>query len=248
MEPLPGDRNLHGSALRRAQAAIAATPPAVRGGVLRWPLRARPRLFVSVVIGVAVALLMPEPADTTLRAVIGWDIGIICYLTLAFVMAATATPQSMRRRAAIEDPTRWVFLGLMAGAAWFSMFAVLGLLHEAHGASGHLSVELTLLAGATILLSWILAHTAFAVHYAHDFYADLTAKRPPGLLFPGDSKEPDYWDFLYFSFVVGMTCQVSDVQVGTRFWRRLVLAHGVVSFLFNTIVLALCINLLAGQL
>ena len=87
----------------------------------------------------AVALLTPEPAGAMLRTVIGWDIGIVCYLALAFVMAATATPQSMRRRAAIEDPTRWVFLALMAGAAWFSMFAVLGLLHEAHGASGHLS-------------------------------------------------------------------------------------------------------------
>jgi uncharacterized membrane protein len=154
----------------------------------------------------------------------------------------------MHRGAQREDATRWVFLGLMAGAAWFSMFALLGLLHEARGASGHVSVELTLLAGATILLSWLFAHTAFAVHYAHGFYADLAASRPPGLLFPGDHSEPDYWDFLYFSFVVGMTCQVSDVQVATRFWRRLVLAHGIVSFLFNTVVLALCINLLAGQL
>ena len=83
---------------------------------------------------------------------------------------------------------------------------------------------------------------------AHDFYSDITVKRPPGLLFPGGQPDPDYWDFLYFSFVVGMTCQVSDVQVATRFWRRLVLTHGIVSFLFNTVVLALCINLLAGQL
>jgi uncharacterized membrane protein len=128
------------------------------------------------------------------------------------------------------------------------MFALLGLLHEARAASGHLSVELTLLAGATILLSWLFAHTAFAVHYANDYYADAAASRPKGLLFPGGHADPDYWDFLYFSFVVGMTCQVSDVQVATRFWRRLVLAHGVVSFLFNTVVLALCINLLAGQL
>lgn len=71
---------------------------------------------------------------------------------------------------------------------------------------------------------------------------------PTGLLFPGNPRKPDYWDFFYFSLVVGMTCQVSDVQVAGRLWRRLVLAHGVVAFLFNTVVLALSINLPAGQL
>jgi len=226
---------------------MAASSPAQRR-LLRSPHRTRPRLFIAIAIAVAIATLTPGPIKPTLRAVIGWDVGIAFYLALVFAMAARATPQSMRRRAALEDATRWVFLALMAGAAWFSMFALLGVLHDARGAGGHLSLALTLLAGATILLSWIFAHTSFAVHYAHDFYGDIGAKRPPGLLFPGDAKEPDYWDFLYFSFVVGMTCQVSDVQVATRFWRRLVLAHSVVSFLFNTVVLALCINLLAGQL
>jgi uncharacterized membrane protein len=215
----------------------------------RWHLlRARPRILAAIVIGLAAALLFPAPLYPTLRAVIGWDIGIAVYLGLMFAVAVRATPASMHRLAQLEDATRWVFLTLMAGAAWFSMFALLGILHEARSASGHLSVELTVLAGATILLSWVLAHTAFGVHYAHDYYSDLAAARPPGLLFPGERSEPDYWDFLYFSFVIGMTCQVSDVQVATRLWRRLVLAHGVLSFLFNTVVLALCINLLAGQL
>jgi uncharacterized membrane protein len=227
---------------------VDASPPLARRKRWQWPHRARPRLLLALAAGVATALLVPEPVRPMLRAVIGWDIGVICYLVLIMSMAVAATPQSMHERAALEDATRWVFLALMAGAAWFSMFALLGILHEARGASGHLSVELTLLAGATILLSWVLAHTAFAVHYAHDYYADLAIARAPGLLFPGERSEPDYWDFLYFSFVVGMTCQVSDVQVAARFWRRLVLAHGVVSFLFNTVVLALCINLLAGQL
>jgi uncharacterized membrane protein len=163
-------------------------------------------------------------------------------------MATHATPESMHRRAAVEDATRWAFLSLMAGAAWFSMFAVLGILHDAKAAEGHLSTELTLLAGLTILLSWLFAHTAFAIHYAHDYYTDLAERLSPGLLLPGDNADPDYWDFLYFSFVLGMTFQVSDVQVTSRVWRRLVLAHGIVSFLFNTIILALCINLLAGQL
>jgi uncharacterized membrane protein len=128
------------------------------------------------------------------------------------------------------------------------MFAILGPVHQAKNAAGGISLGLVLLGGATIVLSWLFAHTAFAVHYAHEYFADRGPRHEPGLIFPGRAKAPDYWDFLYFSFVVGMTCQVSDVQVATQSWRRLVLAHGVVSFLFNTVVLALSINLVAGLL
>jgi uncharacterized membrane protein len=107
-------------------------------------------------------------------------------------------------------------------------------------------IALSVLAGITILLSWLLAHTVFALHYAHEYFRDLAENRPPGLNFPSEHDDPDYWDFLYFSFVVGMTAQVSDVQVLTQPWRRLVLAHGILSFLFNTVVLALSINLFAA--
>jgi uncharacterized membrane protein len=136
----------------------------------------------------------------------------------------------------------------MAGAAFFGMLAILGVLQQAKSTGGHVTLELALLAAVTILLSWLFAHTVFAVHYAHDYYGDLKHNRAPGLAFPGNDDTPDYWDFMYFSFVVGMTCQVSDVQVTRDHWRRLVLAHGVVSFLYNTIVLALSINLIAGLL
>jgi uncharacterized membrane protein len=214
----------------------------------RLQLRARPRLHIALAVGIAAALAAPGHVGATLRAVIGWDAGIATFLALALGMAATATQESMQRRAALEDQARWVFLGLMAAAALFSMFAVLDLMHEAHSAEGHLTVELSVLAGATILLSWSFAHTVFAVHYAHDYYGDVAVAMPPPLLFPGEQGDPDYWDFLYFSFVVGMTCQVSDVQVATQPWRRLVLAHGLLSFLYNTVVLALSINLLAGLL
>jgi uncharacterized membrane protein len=225
------------------------TPPTPsRARRQRWRARARLRLYIAIAAGVAVGLLAPGQIEPTLRAVIGWDCGIAVFLILVLAMAAKATPESMHRRAELEDQARWAFLALMAGAALFSMFAVLGVLHQAHNAGGHVTVELSLLAGATILLSWIFAHTVFAVHYAHDYYADLAVTMAPGLLFPGESGDPDYWDFLYFSFVVGMTCQVSDVQVASQPWRRLVLAHGLVSFLYNTVVLALSINLLAGLL
>jgi uncharacterized membrane protein len=209
-------------------------------------LHARPRAIVGAAVGTVVGLLLPHSFSLTVRAVIGWDAGAILYLTLAIVMAARATSASMRRRAALEDEGRWVFLGVMAGAAFFSMFAILGVMREAKGMDGSLMIPLTLLAGVTILLSWLLAHTVFALHYAHGYFKDLDENRPRGLDFPAEDEDPDYWDFLYFSFVVGMTAQVSDVQVLTQSWRRLVLAHGILSFMFNTVVLALSINLFAA--
>jgi uncharacterized membrane protein len=204
-------------------------------------IQARQRLLLSAGLGLLIALAIPGPLPSTMRAAIGWDTAIAMFLLLILVMAARATPASMRARAELEDQTRWAILALMAGTAFFSMFAVLGVLHEAHGAGGRVSGELAIFAGATILLSWSFAHTIFAVHYAHK-------REPPGLLFPEKCADPDYWDFLYFSFVVGMTSQVSDVQVATQPWRRLVLAHGITSFLFNTVILALSINLMAGLL
>jgi uncharacterized membrane protein len=227
---------------------MAASPSRTRKKRRRWDVRARPRFYVAFAIGGATALLCPGALGAIERSVIGWDTGIALYLVLVLSMATRATPESMHRRAALEDQARWVFLTLMAAAALFSMFALLGILHRVRDANGVLAAELSALAGATILLSWVFAHTVFAVHYAHDFYSDRAGSHPPGLLFPGERPDPDYWDFLYFSFVVGMTCQVSDVQVATQPWRRLVLAHGIVSFLFNTVVLALSINLLAGLL
>jgi uncharacterized membrane protein len=220
-----------------------ASPP--RRRVFRH-LRARPRLFLSLAVAAVIWLLLLRGVDGTLRAVIAWDCGAAVFLGLVMIMAARASHASMRYRAGLEDETRWVILAIMAGAAFFSLFAILGVMREAKAAGGDTALAMTVLAGATILLSWLLAHTVFALHYAHDYFTDLARERPPGLDFPAEHDDPDYWDFLYFSFVVGMTAQVSDVQVLTQPWRRLVLAHGILSFLFNTVVLALSINLLAG--
>jgi uncharacterized membrane protein len=208
-------------------------------------IRAYPRLFASAAVGLAVALLIPD-GSPTLRVVIGWDCGTVVYLGLVIALAAGASEATMRGRAALEDGARWVFLALVAGAAFFSMFAILGIMREAKAAGGSAITVKAALAGVTIVLSWLFAHTVFAVHYAHEYFIDLVGNRPPGLNFPSERDDPDYWDFLYFSFVIGMTAQVSDVQVLTQRWRRLVLAHGILSFLFNTVVLALSINLLAG--
>ncbi|HYU12426.1 MAG TPA: DUF1345 domain-containing protein, partial [Stellaceae bacterium] len=215
----------------------------------RRRVRPRPRLLVAAAIGIIAAVAPPEIRNPSLRAVIGWDIGAALFLALLLTMMAGATPAVMRRRALEEDEARWAFLALMAGAAFFSLFAILGIMPEAKKAGGWEMAGLSMLGAVTILLSWLLAHGTFAVHYAHEYFYEIEHREAPGLEFPGvedDRGELDYWDFCYFAFVIGMTAQVSDVQVRTRHWRRMVLAHGIVSFLFNAAILGLSINLLAG--
>jgi uncharacterized membrane protein len=212
-------------------------------------MQPRLRFLAAAVIGTIVAVAIQDIRNPILRAVIGWDIGAAVFLGSLLVMMARATPASMRRRALQEDEARWAFLALIAGAAFFSLFAILGIIPEAKKAGGWVMAGLSVLGAVTILLSWLVAHGVFAVHYAHEFFYEVEHREEPGLEFPGvadERGELDYWDFCYFAFVIGMTAQVSDVQVRTRHWRRMVLAHGIVSFLFNAAILGLSINLLAG--
>ena len=158
-----------------------------------------------------------------------------------------ATPGSMRRYARQEDEGRLVILSLITAAACVSLFAIGFILHDKGSSSSLLVLHLTL-SVVTIIGSWLLVHTIFALHYARTYYQDdktLSECKAEGLDFPGDD-EPDYWDFLYFSFVIGMTSQVSDVNVMSRTMRRLSLLHGVLSFFFNTTILAMTINIIAG--
>jgi uncharacterized membrane protein len=224
-------------------------PVGPRPHTRRRRVRGRPRFLVAAAIGIIAAVALPEISNPSLRAVIGWDIGAAVFLALLLTMMTGATPAVMRRRALEEDEARWAFLALMAGAAFFSLFAILGIMPEAKKAGGWEMAGLSMLGAVTILLSWLLAHGTFAVHYAHEYFYEIEHREAPGLEFPGvddDRGELDYWDFCYFAFVIGMTAQVSDVQVRTRHWRRMVLAHGIVSFLFNAAILGLSINLLAG--
>ena len=225
--------------------APAERPPRRR----RARLRSRPRFFIAAAIGFVVAFAIPGVRNPSLSAVIGWDAGAAAFTALLLMMMARATPASMRRRALAEDEARWAFLALMAGAAFFGLFAILGIMPEAKKAGGLTMIGLSVLSAVTILLSWLVVHLNFAAHYAHEYFYEVEHREEPGLDFPGvadERGELDYWDFCYFSFVVGMTAQVSDVQVRTRHWRRMVLAHGILSFLFNAAILGLSINLLAG--
>jgi len=210
-------------------------------------IRARPRLFTSAVVGIAATVALAALTDwrPVMRGLVGWDISVGLYVILAFEMMAGADVHEIRRRAAGQDEGAVVILVLTVAAALTSLLAIVALLGtSAAGATPRRSVEL-FLATITIVLSWAFIHTMFALHYAHEFYDESGVR---GLAFPGGQEEPDYWDFVYFSLVIGMTSQVSDVGITTKEIRRTVAAHGVVSFFFNVALLALTVNIAASAI
>jgi uncharacterized membrane protein len=163
-------------------------------------------------------------------------------------MMARSTTADMRRRSQIEDESRYVVLALSAAAAVAVLLAITSQLDEIRNQTSTTTALRVGLAAVTIALAWFFINTIFAMHYAQFFYGEAPGgDEARGLAFPGRA-EPDYWDFLYFSFVIGMTFQVSDVQIENHRLRRVALAHGVLAFLFNVVVLALTINIIAGLL
>jgi uncharacterized membrane protein len=209
-------------------------------------VRARPRLFSSLGVFVVISAILS--AVTTWRLspplLVGWNIGIGLYLVLAFHMMAGSDVVSIRRRAAAEDEGKFAMLVLTVASALASLAAIIAELSSTLNAGARQPTQLVL-AITTIVLSWAFVHTMFALHYAHEFYDD---EGGGGLTFPGPDEDPDYWDFMYFSFVIGMTSQVSDVGVTCKPIRRTVAAHGVVSFVFNVALLALTVNIAASAI
>ena len=197
------------------------------------------RLFVSASFGLAVTLLLLATswrAPTCILA--GWDSGVALYLALIFWTMARSPIDHIRQRACVEDEGAVALLVLTSASALASLAAVMSELGHAP------SAYQVALGAVTILLSWVFMHAIFALHYAHEFYGEGADDRIGGLVFPGD-EPPDYWDFLYYSLVVAMTAQVSDVQITSKTLRRLTTAHGVVSFFFNVTVLALTVNIVS---
>jgi uncharacterized membrane protein len=209
-------------------------------------VRARPRLFSSLGVFIAIAAMLSAVTSWRLspRLLIGWDIGIGLYLVLAFHMMTGSDVHGIRRRAAVQDDGKFAMLVLTVGAALASLAAIVAELSSTLNGGARQPTQLVL-AIATIVLSWAFIHTMFALHYAHEFYDD---EGGGGLAFPGPDAEPDYWDFMYFSFVIGMTSQVSDVGVTSKPIRRTVAAHGVVAFVFNAALLALTVNIAASAI
>ena len=209
--------------------------------------KARPRLFIAFAIGIVVAFVFAAIVQWRLASalLIGWDVCSGLYLVLAFYVMSKADVNRMRRQARLQDEGQFSILILTAIAALASLVAIIALLGTSHG--GMRSAADLFLATLTILLSWAFTHTIFALHYAHEYYDENDGKGG-GMQFPGDEPEPDYWDFMYFSFVIGMCAQVSDVTVSCKPIRRTVFGHSVVSFIFNAALLALTVNIAASAI
>lgn len=180
-----------------------------------------------------------------MRGIVGWDISVGLYVILALEMMARADVHQIRRRAAAQDEGAIVILVLTVAAALASLVVLVALLGTSATSGAARRPSELILAMITIGLSWGFIHTMFALHYAHQFYAENGER---GMAFPGGEEEPDYGDFLYFSLVIGMTSQVSDVGITTKAIRRTVAVHGVIAFFFNAALLALLVNIAASAL
>jgi uncharacterized membrane protein len=223
----------------------ADDPILVRFRRFSMPVRvvyARPRTFLAIAIGIIAFFLLPGSLRLVTRLLVAWDVFIAFYLLLVYTMMLRSEHRYIRRQAVLQDDGRFVILMVAALGAFASIGAIVFEL----GASHRGAVELAL-ATVTIALSWAAVHTTFALHYAHAYYRGAT---PGGLQFPsGDKRDhADYWDFVYFSFVIGMTAQVSDVGITDKTIRRTATGHGIISFVYNTALLALTINIAASAI
>jgi uncharacterized membrane protein len=221
---------------------------------MTWPLRvvkARPRLFMSVAFGIAVGLLLPHDVRTITRVLLGWNAGISLYFVAVATMVIAADQASIARRAATQDDGRLTILALTilaAIAAFGAIFYQLLLVKDVHGLqrAAHL-----LLAATTVTSAWAFIHVMFALHYASECFSERATKAAgedkahSGLHFPGD-EPPDYFDFFYFSFVIGVACATADVNITSRSIRRTATVHCILAFFFNSAVLALTVNIAAG--
>lgn len=196
---------------------------------------------MALAAGVLVCLLLPDSLRLVTRLLLGWDALITVYLVLVYSMMLNQDHSHIRRAAVMQDDGRFVILLVTAVGAFASIAAIVAELGT-HRGVGELSLAIS-----TIALSWAAVHTTFALHYAHDYYRHA---KPGGLQFPSGDKDDhaDYWDFVYFSFVIGMTAQVSDVGITDKTIRRTATAHGIVSFIYNTALLALTVNIAASAI
>ena len=206
------------------------------------------RMFLSLLLSLLVFVLFARHYNNLyLQLVICWDVFAFIYCVTCWIVFFTRHTTQIKKQATIEDGSR-VFVILVLLLACFASLLTVLLLMLSKPHSGEFGILYSLAAVFGMMISWSMVHTTFSFHYANLFYKNdgaATKNNMEGLDFPNE-KNPDYLDFAYFSFVIGMTFQVSDVTISNRIMRRTVLLHGLISFLLNTFVVALTINIIAG--
>jgi uncharacterized membrane protein len=230
------------------------TPPAP------WPLatfrafRDRPRITSSIVVGVVVAIglhVVPNDLRESTRNILIWDSAGLTFCVLMIGMMCDCGIDRIQARAAAQDEGRGLTLILSVLAAGLSVMAIAQELSLAKNDHEPIKALRVALAFATIAVSWFFTHLNFALHYAHEYYSPETCPDQDGhterggLAFPG-GEAPDYWDFVHFAVIIGVASQTADISFTSKPLRRIGTIHGSLSFVFNTVVLALTINLLAG--
>lgn len=210
------------------------------------------RLAGGALCGLVSFPFLPATMAPLTQAIVAWDIGCAAFLGLVAVMFSGERLDQMATDAAAQEEGEWTVFWLAVVAAAASVAALVNDYAATEGLPASVRGVRIGLVGVTLFLSWLMMQTLFALRYAHGYYAGNTSDPSGrgvhgGLEFPG-GEPPDYWDFFYFSIVLGMACQVSDVSVSSRRMRRLATAHGVVSFVFNAVILALSVNFGASLL
>ena len=206
------------------------------------------KLLVSLSLGIIAWWLIPSSGlDMLPHLMLGWDVFAITLLLLNWITFFNTSSHDIRQRAKVEDSSRVVIFSIVLVCTFASLLAVVLLLVTRSEKQEWKALYLcTAVAG--MVFSWLLVHTIYTLRYAHLYYANHPDKKNEhagGLDFPNET-QPDYIDFAYFSFVLGMTFQVSDVEVTSKSLRRMALMHGLLSFGYNTIIVALTINVIAG--
>lgn len=210
---------------------------------------AHPRLLAGAACGLVALALLPHTLNPTTRAILAWIAGSGIYLVLAFILFTVTSVEQIAARAEREEAGEWTIFAITVAGVIFSFAALLqefSATKDLQGLERDLHIGLVVV---TLVVSWLVTHTTFALRYAHEFYErrDNSEDIAGGLEFPGE-RRPDYLDFFYFALVIGMTFQVSDVQITSRHLRRLATLQGFLSFVFNTVILALTVNIAAGLL
>lgn len=208
-------------------------------------LRVRPRLVTSVVIGVGAALLLPGAHDAITRGLFGWNVAVWLYLLLAGTMMLRADHTRLRQVAVAQAEAAATVLAIVILAAVISLVGIVAELMAAKAPGTPHALSHVLFALTTVAGSWLLVPVTFALTYASLYYRHAHGS---GLNFPNldDAYKPDYGDFLYFSFTIAVASQTADVSISTPSMRRLVLLQAVLSFAFNTAILAFTINIAAS--
>jgi uncharacterized membrane protein len=214
-------------------------------GRLWWRESERRRVLGSGACGLLVGLALAWATPWQLAVLASWDLVAVLVLSRVWFRVGRFSSGQTKEFATLEDDSRASAELLLVAASVASLAgAAVGLL-KAHQSGPTLEALLTVASVLTVALSWAVVHTVFALRYAHEYY---TAKASGAIDFKSGKYEPDYGDFAYVAFTVGMTFQVSDTDIGSRLIRRTVLRHALISYLFGAIIVALMVNVLATLL